>query len=63
MPHVRDGVDKQDLLENHGHVLGLRDINLTVAAGSIRWSWDSAAAAKSTLVRHVNRSSIPPKAR
>ncbi len=55
MPHVRDGVDKQDLLENHGHVLGLRDINLTVAAGSIQVVMGLSGCGKSTLVRHVNR--------
>ncbi len=55
MVHVRDGVDKQELLESHGHVLGLRDINLTVAPGSIQVVMGLSGCGKSTLVRHVNR--------
>ena len=55
MAHVRDGVDKQELLETHGHVLGLRDINLTVAPGSIQVVMGLSGCGKSTLVRHVNR--------
>ena len=52
---VRDGVDKQELLESHGHVLGLRDINLTVNPGSIQVVMGLSGCGKSTLVRHVNR--------
>ena len=55
MPLVRDGVDKQELLESHGHVLGLRDINLTVNPGSIQVVMGLSGCGKSTLVRHVNR--------
>ena len=28
MKHVHAGISKQDLLDNHGHVLGLRNINV-----------------------------------
>ena len=55
MPYVRDGVDKQELMESHGHVLGLRDINLTVTPGSIQVVMGLSGCGKSTLVRHVNR--------
>ena len=55
MPLVRDGVDKQELLESHGHVLGLRDINLTVKPGGIQVVMGLSGCGKSTLVRHVNR--------
>ncbi len=30
MTHVRNGASKQDLLDEHGHVLGLRDINIDI---------------------------------
>jgi len=55
MPYVREGIDKQDLLENHGHVLGLRDINLSVDPGSIQVVMGLSGCGKSTLVRHINR--------
>ena len=55
MPLVREGMDKQELLEAHGHVLGLRDINLTVQPGSIQVVMGLSGCGKSTLVRHVNR--------
>ncbi len=55
MPLVRDGVTKQELLENHGHVLGLRDINLSIAPRSIQVVMGLSGCGKSTLVRHINR--------
>ena len=30
MKHVHAGFSKQDLLDQHGHVLGLRDINIKI---------------------------------
>ena len=55
MPHVHAGMGKQDLLETHGHVLGLRDINLEVAPRSIQVVMGLSGSGKSTLVRHINR--------
>ena len=55
MPLVRDGVAKQELLENHGHVLGLRDIDLNIAPRSIQVVMGLSGCGKSTLVRHINR--------
>ncbi len=55
MPYVREGIDKQDLLEKHGYVLGLRDVNLTVDPGSIQVVMGLSGCGKSTLVRHINR--------
>ena len=55
MPLVRDGAAKQELLENHGHVLGLRDIDLNVAPRSIQVVMGLSGCGKSTLVRHINR--------
>jgi len=33
LEQVRKGVDKSDLLEHHGQVLGLRDINVEMGEG------------------------------
>ncbi len=55
MPLVRDGATKQELLENHGHVLGLRDIDLDIAPRSIQVVMGLSGCGKSTLVRHINR--------
>lgn len=55
MQLVHDGVGKQDLLESHGHVLGLRDINLSVAPHSIQVIMGLSGSGKSTLIRHINR--------
>ena len=55
MPLVHEGMGKQDLLESHGHVLGLRDITLDVAPHSIQVIMGLSGSGKSTLVRHINR--------
>ena len=55
MQLVHDGVGKQELLESHGHVLGLRDINLGIAPQSIQVVMGLSGSGKSTLIRHINR--------
>ena len=55
MPYVHEGIGKQDLLESHGHVLGLRNINLDVAPHTIQVIMGLSGSGKSTLVRHINR--------
>ncbi len=52
---VRNGMSKQELQEQHGHVLGLKDINLTMPAGSIQVVMGLSGSGKSTLIRHINR--------
>ncbi|WP_349974958.1 glycine betaine/L-proline ABC transporter ATP-binding protein [Pseudomonas sp. WHRI 8519] len=52
---VKAGLSKTQLLENHGHVLGLRDINLDIPAGSIQVIMGLSGSGKSTLIRHINR--------
>ena len=36
MEHVKSGVGKDELLEKHNHVLGLKDINLDIHAKSVQ---------------------------
>ncbi len=52
---VKRGADKQTLLENHGHVLGLQDISVDVNAGEITVIMGLSGSGKSTLIRHLNR--------
>jgi len=52
---VKAGMSKQELLERHGHVLGLKDIDLSTPAGSIQVVMGLSGSGKSTLIRHINR--------
>jgi glycine betaine/proline transport system ATP-binding protein len=55
MEHVINGVGKDELLEKHNHVLGLKDINLDIHARSIQVVMGLSGSGKSTLIRHINR--------
>ncbi len=55
MSLVHDGVTKKDLLEIHGHVLGLRDINMSIAPHIVQVIMGLSGSGKSTLIRHINR--------
>jgi len=55
MQHVRDGASKQSLLDDHGHVLGLRDINIDIPEKRIQVIMGLSGSGKSTLIRHINR--------
>ncbi|MBM3092788.1 betaine/proline/choline family ABC transporter ATP-binding protein [Ensifer sp. T173] len=52
---VRSGLTKTELNERHGHVLGLRDINIEMPSGSIQVIMGLSGSGKSTLIRHINR--------
>ena len=53
--HVKDGLSKDDLLAQHGHVLGLQDINVDMQEGEITVVMGLSGSGKSTLIRHLNR--------
>jgi len=55
LEHVKAGVNKTDLLEQYGHVLGLQDINVDMADGQITVIMGLSGSGKSTLIRHLNR--------
>ena len=55
MQHVHSGISKQELLDQHGHVLGLRDINIKVRSKRIQVIMGLSGSGKSTLIRHINR--------
>ncbi len=52
---VRNGMSKDELLDRHGHVLGLKNIDLDVAAHHIQVVMGLSGSGKSTLIRHINR--------
>ncbi len=52
---VRNGMTKEELRDAHGHVLGLRDINIDMPAGGIQVVMGLSGSGKSTLIRHINR--------
>lgn len=55
MGHVRNGASKQSLLDDHGHILGLRDINIDIPEKKIQVIMGLSGSGKSTLIRHINR--------
>lgn len=52
---VKDGMSKAELNDQHGHILGLRDINIDMPAGGIQVVMGLSGSGKSTLIRHINR--------
>jgi len=54
-PLVAQGISKAELNEKHGHVLGLRDIDISMPAGRIQVIMGLSGSGKSTLIRHINR--------
>lgn len=55
LPLVMEGMSKSQLLEQTGHVLGLRNISLDMPAGQIQVIMGLSGSGKSTLIRHINR--------
>ena len=55
LEQIHNGMNKSDLLEQHGHVLGLRDINVDMVEGEITVIMGLSGSGKSTLIRHLNR--------
>lgn len=55
MAAVQEGMSKQELRDEHGHVLGLRDINIDMPGGAIQVVMGLSGSGKSTLIRHINR--------
>lgn len=52
---VKKGLSKAELLARHHHVLGLKNINIDMPAGSIQVIMGLSGSGKSTLIRHINR--------
>ncbi|MEN2495239.1 MAG: Vitamin B12 import ATP-binding protein BtuD [Hyphomicrobiaceae bacterium hypho_1] len=52
---AQDGIEKSAMLEEHGYVIGLRDINIDMTKGEITVIMGLSGSGKSTLIRHLNR--------
>lgn len=52
---VKQGMTKAELNEKHGHVLGLKDINIEMPSGCVQVIMGLSGSGKSTLIRHINR--------
>lgn len=52
---VRKGLSKEALGRDHGHILGLNNINISMPAGKIQVVMGLSGSGKSTLIRHINR--------
>ncbi len=48
-------MSKQELLDEHSHVLGLNNINLDIPEQRIQVIMGLSGSGKSTLIRHINR--------
>lgn len=55
LKRVESGADKTSLLEEHGHVLGLRDVSIEIQERCIQVVMGLSGSGKSTLIRHINR--------
>ena len=55
MELVRRGMSKDDLLNETGHTVGVRDVTLTVEPGQCTVVMGLSGSGKSTLIRHINR--------
>ena len=55
LEHVRAGASKPELLEKHGHVLGINNINIDMTEKKLQVIMGLSGSGKSTLIRHINR--------
>jgi glycine betaine/proline transport system ATP-binding protein len=52
---VENGMTKDELNTKHGHVLGLKNINISMPSAKIQVIMGLSGSGKSTLIRHINR--------
>ena len=52
---VKNGLSKQELMDGHGHVLGLENVDIDILAHDVQVIMGLSGSGKSTLIRHINR--------
>ncbi|MCF6304929.1 MAG: glycine betaine/L-proline ABC transporter ATP-binding protein [Rhodobacteraceae bacterium] len=52
---VENGMSKDELNAKHGHVLGLKNININMPSAKIQVIMGLSGSGKSTMIRHINR--------
>ncbi len=55
LPLIDQGLGKQEILEQHGHVVGIKDVSLDIKVGETFVVMGLSGSGKSTLIRHINR--------
>ena len=55
MQNILNGMSKEKLLNEHGNILGLDNINIDVPAKQLHVIMGLSGSGKSTLIRHINR--------
>ncbi len=53
--NILNGMSKEQLLNEHGNILGLNNINIDVPAKQLHVIMGLSGSGKSTLIRHINR--------
>ena len=52
---INNGTSKQELMDTHGHILGLENIDIDIDSKGIQVIMGLSGSGKSTLIRHINR--------
>ena len=55
LARIRDGVGKEQIHKETGHVIGVQDISLNIETGETFVVMGLSGSGKSTLIRHINR--------
>ena len=55
LENIRQGMTKDQLNDQHNHVIGLSNINLKIPAKGVQVVMGLSGSGKSTLIRHINR--------